>query len=133
MSHTSRNVNRETGLEMSLNAAKSLLSDYAMRARQAEAATQLLITQKMDADGIARFATLVGSHMDLRSKERAVHQQALLQNVLAALSLVGGADEATLRSTVNNTVKQITIALGHMNIPAKPANQQHSFNLPTQE
>jgi hypothetical protein len=112
---TSRNANREASLEMSLNATKSLLSDYALRTKQAEETVALLMREKLDVETVTKLAQLVTTHMDVRSKERAVHQQAILQTTLIALSSGLAGDEETLRTSVNNIIKSITAALGHMN------------------
>lgn len=131
MTHVSRNASREASLELSLNAHKSLVADYAQRAKQAEAAAAMLMRQKMDADGIAMFAQLVAQHMEERGKTLAVHQQALLQTTLVALDSTADADEASLREVVNNVRKAITTAIAQMNYASQ--GRASRPNHPTQE
>ncbi len=117
MVHTSRNANREASLELSLQAFKSLVADYAQRAKHAEATAATLMREKMDADGIEMLAKLIGAQMEQRATSMAVHQQALIQTTLIALTTASREDDATLRDAVNNVQKALTTALAQMNNP----------------
>jgi hypothetical protein len=66
-------------LNMSLTVLKSLLSDYAMRANQAEALVGKLMAEKLSPEQLTDLARTVSAQMEMRSTERAVHQQALIQ------------------------------------------------------
>jgi predicted LPLAT superfamily acyltransferase len=72
-------------LNMSLTVLKSLLSDYAMRANQAEAIANKLMFDKLEDSQLNVLIMSMREHMDLRSKERAVHQQALIQATVLSL------------------------------------------------
>jgi hypothetical protein len=115
MTHVSRNANREASLELSLQAHKGLLAEYSQRTQQAEQAVSLMMREKMDADGIEKFATLVAAHLESRANQLAVHQQALLQTTLVALNSAAPLDDATLRHTVNSIQKALTMSLAQMN------------------
>jgi len=109
-------------LNMSLTVLKSLLSDAAMRANQAEALVGKLMAEKLSPEQFQALAKTVSEQMEVRSKERAVHQQALIQATIISLESASRGDEANLKSTVNSVTKQLTMAQSHMNPQSKPVN-----------
>jgi len=110
-------------LNMSLTVLKSLLSDAAMRANQAEAIVGKLMAEKLTPEQFQSLARTISEQMEIRSKERAVHQQALIQATIISLEAASQCrDEATLRTTVNSVTKQLTMAQSHMNPQSKPVN-----------
>lgn len=110
-------------LNMSLTALKSLLSDYAMRSTQAETMAGRLMVDKLNPEQFRQVLGLVQEQMETRSKERAVHQQALIQATIISLESAARSDEPTLRQTVNDVVKQLTLAQSHMNGSPNNTNQ----------
>lgn len=113
MTHRNRNVNREASLELSLAAVKSLVSDYSLRCRQAEAATIALMRDGFDVEGATKFAGLVGAQMQVRSMERAVQQQAILQATLIALTSALDAEPEEKQVLLVQIHKDLTLAVKH--------------------
>lgn len=65
---------------------KGLISDYALRTKQAEQMTQALMNEKFDKDQLIQVMTaMLNNHVNERTKERLVHHQALLQATYIAL------------------------------------------------
>src|SRR5271165_1239585 len=106
-------------LNLSLSALKSLLSDYALRSSQAEAMAGRLMVDKLSPEQFHQVLVTMKEHLDARSKERAVHQQAVIQATILSLESSARGDEATLRTTVNEVVKHLTLAQSHMNGPVR--------------
>lgn len=102
-------------LNMSLSTLKSLLSDYALRATQAEAITGKLLSEKLSTEQFVSLARTMSEQMNVRAKERAVHQQALIQSTIISLEAAARGDEQMLRATVNEVTKHLTMAQSHMN------------------
>ena len=102
-------------LNLSLSALKSLLSDYALRSSQAETMAGRLMTEKLSTEQFKEVLVTMGQHLNARSTERAVHQQALIQATLISLEAGLRGDEQTIRETVKDVVKQLTLAQSHMN------------------
>ena len=102
-------------LNMSLTVLKSLLSDYALRANQAEAITGRLLSDKLDDQQFKALVASMNDQMGVRSKERAVHQQALIQATIISLEAAVKEDEAKFRSSVVEVVKQLVTAQSNMN------------------
>lgn len=124
MTHQSRNADTVASLELSITAFKSLVSDYAVRAKQAEQMAGRLIADNLTDEQVQALAVLVGQQLDARSTERAVQQQALLQATLIVLNAgLQGGDES-LRSLVNKAVRDLTMALSHMNQPGQAPNHK---------
>jgi hypothetical protein len=115
MVRSSKNYDQVASLELSLQATKSLLSDYALRTRQAEQMASALMSERLTGEQVTQLGQLIASHMDQRSTERAVQQQALLQSTLIVLNSALQGDEQTLRTLVNKVVEQATAALSYMN------------------
>jgi len=123
-------------LNLSLSALKSLLSDYALRSSHAEAIAGRLLTDKLSPEQFQQVLVTMREQLEARSKERAVHQQALIQATIISLDSALRQDEASLKSTVNEVVKQLTLAQSHMNGEAKqtkPATVNNEHNNQTLE
>src|SRR5271156_1814624 len=105
-------------LNMSLTTLKSLLSDYALRANQAEAVAGRLLSDKLSLEQFGEILTLMREQMNVRANERSVQQQALIQATLISLEVAARGDDKTLRATVNEVTKQLTMAQSHMNAKA---------------
>jgi hypothetical protein len=102
-------------LNMSLSTLKSLLSDYALRASQAEAITGRLLSEKLSPEQFREVLKTMSEQMGVRANERSVHQQALIQATLLSLESALRGDEPTLREAVREVTKQLTTAQSHMN------------------
>lgn len=113
MVYKSRTANSEVeSLRLSLVAHKSLISEYALRAKQAEEAVRLL-TNSWSPENVKAFSDLVASHIKDRSNERAVHQRAMLETLEVSLSLCSQFDDVpTLKTHVNNMHKELVRFLG---------------------
>lgn len=107
-------------LNMSLSTLKSLLSDYALRASQAEAITGRLLSEKLSPEQFREVLKTMSEQMSVRANERSVHQQALIQATLLSLESALRGDEPTLRATVQEITKQLITAQSHMNTQSKP-------------
>ena len=123
-------------LNLSLSALKSLLSDYALRSSQAETIAGRLMTEKLSTEQFKEVLVTMGQHLTARSTERAVHQQALIQATLISLEAGLRGDEQTIRETVKDVVKQLTLAQSHMNGSSSntggPANQTKTTTVNTE-
>lgn len=94
-------------LRMSVASLQSQMSDYALRARQAE---QMFNMLQNDAPWAA-ISQLLIEQMDQRSSERSVHQQNLIQNTVTLLTTALSYDDAQVRATVVKVVQGLTRAL----------------------
>ncbi len=124
MTRQSRNVDQVASLELSVAAFKSLISDYSVRAKQAEQMVGRLMGDKLTDEQVQALAVLVGQHMDVKATERAVQQQALLQSTLIVLNAALQGDDESLRSLVNKAVRDLTMALSHMNPTGQARNHK---------
>jgi signal recognition particle GTPase len=113
-------TSNEANLQLSITALKSLISEYAMRATQSEQLCNTLLNEKMDDLAMqAIVQSLISEHSENRSKERAVHQQAVLQSLLIALTQLKNVDDLeTIHKQVNSIVQSLTLSLADMN-PSK--------------
>jgi hypothetical protein len=102
-------------LNMSLSALKSLLSDYALRSTQAETMAGRLMVDKLSPEQFREVLGLLREQVEVRSKERVVHQQALIQATIISLESAARGDEQTLRTAVNEVTKQLVLSQSHMN------------------
>jgi hypothetical protein len=119
MTRQSRNVDREASLELSLAAMKSLVSDYALRARQAEElASRALLTAMTDTQ-VNDFANMVAGHMDARARERSIQQQALLQATVVALGAALNAEGEQQKTMLANMLRDLTSAVQHLELQTK--------------
>lgn len=104
-------------LELQVAASKSLIADYAVRAQQAEQAASQAIAQAQrgwtDAQ-VKLFATLIAEHMDRRAQERAIHQQAILQATILALTQALNADTETQQKMLQTIIRETTTAIQHI-------------------
>jgi hypothetical protein len=104
-------------LELQVAANKALVSDYAVRAQQAEQAANRAIatTQRQWTDAqVKAFAALITEHMERRAQERAIHQQAILQATLLALNEALKADAETQKAMLQTIVRETTTAVQHI-------------------
>jgi len=101
---------RIASLEVTMASLQSTLSDYALRARQAEELVALH-SQNWDMESISQT---VIRHVDQRAEERAVHQQSLIQATILALTTALKGDEQELRQLVNTVVQELTKATMNM-------------------
>jgi hypothetical protein len=104
-------------LEFQLIANKALLSDYALRTRQAEQMTGHLIAEAhkaWDEHRIKQFADLIAKQMDQRVTERAVQQQAILQATLIALTSALKADGEERQKMLTTMLRELTTAVQHL-------------------
>jgi signal recognition particle GTPase len=113
-------TSNEANLQLSITALKSLISEYAMRATQSEQLCNTLLNEKMgDLAMQAIVQSLISEHSENRGKERAVHQQAVLQSLLIALTQLKNVDDLeTIHKQVNSIVQSLTLSLADMN-PSK--------------
>lgn len=108
-------------LNMTLSSTKASLSDYILRAKQAEDAVQAA-SLHWDMD---RVGEMISKHMDQRASEKAVQQQALIQTTLVSLGTALVEDDETLRTVVNNVVQGLNKALGYMHDIASKEQTRH--------
>lgn len=104
-------------LELQVAAGKALIADYATRAQQAEQAANRAISQAQRGwtdDQVRLFASLITEHMDRRAQERAIHQQAILQTIVIALTQALNADAETQKTMLQTIVRETTTAVQHI-------------------
>jgi len=115
MTYSSSNSSREASLELSLQAMKSLLSSYVLRAKQAEQTAALLMQEKLTEAQLEVLHSTILAQLEQHSAERSVQQQALLQASLVTLNAAASSPDETCRTLVNTMLKDLTLALSHMN------------------
>lgn len=108
MTFSSHNQSREAGLEVSLKATKSLLADYALRTKQAEEMTALLVKDRVDMNEVAK---LIATHFHERGADAALHYGALVEVTVTALNAAAQGDDETMRTLVNSVLRDLTMAL----------------------
>jgi cobalamin biosynthesis protein CbiD len=111
---------KAASLQMTLTALQSNLSENVQRARHAEEMVSMLQTQGT----MEQVAQLVMRHMDERSKDRSVHQQALIQTTAFSLNAALQGNEAELRALVNTVVQGLTRASQTMHEIELKENEQ---------
>lgn len=114
MVHTANSIE---SLNMGLTAVKSLLSEYATRAKHAEQAAATLMQDKLGPELLRELAALINHQLDVRGTERAVQQQAILQATLVAITHATKMPDEQMRAEVNNVVIELTRSLSVMNQP----------------
>lgn len=97
-------------LELSVTALKSLLADYALRAKQAEETAGLLMAKTLDDVGRMHLFQLLQQHIEARAHDRAVHQQAVIQTTCLALATALSQDDESLRDAVVRIHKNLSLA-----------------------
>lgn len=120
-------------LELTLNAYKSLIADYATRAQQAENMASFLLKEKVEPQ---ELGFIIGQQLQQRSNEKAVQQQALLQATLIALHAgAQSGNDVTLREVVNNVIRDLSMSLSYMIdggqkqiVPNETNQQEESVN-----
>ncbi len=122
MTRRSPNYDRTASLELSLAATKSLVSDYSLRARQAEEAFARLV-HGLDKQNLFEFEAAIGRHVNVRAHERAVHQQAILQATLVAIGAALEADEESRKQILQQVFKDLTISVQHLSQQPTPASK----------
>jgi hypothetical protein len=93
-------------LSMTLSSLQSNLSEYALRARQAEEMVGVL-SSSWDH---AQIGAILAKHIEQKSQERAIHLQDIVQTTQLALQAALKSDDAGLREIVNNVTKELTTA-----------------------
>jgi len=78
-------LNPQEALQVSLQAYKSLVSDYALRAQQAEALTASLLAKLPD-DQHSMLVNKITEHIGVRELERSTQYLGVLQTTLLALT-----------------------------------------------
>lgn len=108
---------QEANLQLSIVALKSLLSEYALRTKQSEQMCSMLLTEKISPEVLMNTVTLLMTeHSENRSLERAVHQQAVLQSLVIALTQLNNSESlADVLSQVNTIVQSLTLSISSMN------------------
>lgn len=77
----------QEGLQVSLAAYKSLVSDYALRARQAEEMANVLMVERIPPELMAsNVVNRITEHIQARGLERATQYLGVLQTTLMALT-----------------------------------------------
>lgn len=111
-------ASNEANLQLSITALKSLISEYAMRATQAEQLCNTLLNEKISDSAMQTIVqSLISEHSENRGKERAVHQQAVLQSLLIALTQLKNVDDLEIiKNQVNSICGSMTLSLADMNI-----------------
>lgn len=79
-------VDKSQGLEFTIATYKSLLSEYSLRAKQAEEMTNQLLQQLPLDTMTAMVKDLLDNHAETRATERSIHQQELLQTISAVIT-----------------------------------------------
>jgi hypothetical protein len=115
MTFQSRNNSREASLELSLAAMKSLVSNYAMRAKQAEELAGRLLMDKLNDQQMAAVVSLITEQIKLKAYERSVQQQAVLQATVVSLNAVlQTQDAAEQRRILLDMLRDLTSCVEHM-------------------
>ncbi len=102
-------------LMLSLSAYKSLVSDYALRARQAEDMTAQLMIEKLGPEVIASMVVnKVQEHIEARGLERSVQYHGIIQTTLMALTNIrrSGTTGEALDQELLEIIRALTIASG---------------------
>jgi Na+/phosphate symporter len=107
-------------LSVTYAAMQSTLSENVQRARHAEEMVGLLQTQPM----MEQVAQLVSKHIEERSRDRSVHQQALIQTTAVSLGTALQGNEEQLRALVNTVVRGLTAASKTMHEIELKENEQ---------
>ena len=109
-------ASNEANLQLSITALKSLLSELALRVKQSEEMTAKLLNDNFSQQAlIQHVTTLLSEHSEHRGKERAVHQQAVLQSLLISLIQLKNVDDlSVVHDSVNSIVKSLTLTMASM-------------------
>jgi hypothetical protein len=108
---------KETSLEHSLAALKSLLSDYVLRTRQAEAVASRLMSQNLTDAQVHVLATTISQQIDVRTTERSVQQQALIQATVVALNAALQTEGEQQKELLTSILRNLTTAVTTLNLP----------------
>lgn len=120
---------RDAAQQLIIDSLRSNLSDYALRTKQAEELTGILLNEKLTPDEMnALIHATVMQHITDKANERAVHQQQVLQTTSLAVNNLRNMlkDElsedivSAIRGTVNIIVQGLATALGNMSNFEKP-------------
>lgn len=115
MTFQSRNVNREASLELSLAATKSLVSNYVMRAKQAEELAGRLLMDKLNEQQMSVIVSLITEQIKLKAYERSVQQQAVLQATVVSLNAaLQSPDADEQRRILRDMLRDLTSCVEHM-------------------
>ncbi len=102
----------QEALQVSLQAYKSLVSDYALRARQAEDMTAALLA-KLPEDQTDMLVNKINTHMSVRELERSTQYLGVLQVTLLALTNLqrSTVSPEDLNSELLEIIKALTITV----------------------
>ena len=121
---------KESAQQLVIDSLKSCISDYAIRTKQAEELTSVLLTEKLTHEEfISILNTTIAQHITDKANERAVHQQQILQTTSLAVNNLRNMlhsneiDQNTIvgiRGVVNVISQGLANALGNMTEFDKP-------------
>jgi len=110
MVYRSSNADEVANLKLSLQAHASVISDYAIRTRQAEEAVRMLTHSSCIPND---FALLVAKHINERTSKLNIELQRMLEAIEVSLSIgMTNVSDETLKTLVNNTHKEVSRFLG---------------------
>lgn len=104
------------GLKVSLAAYKSLISDYSLRAKQAEAMVALLMASHPNHEALSvSLVNTLREHLDTRGLERSTQLLGVLQTTLLALTEIRKGISSTplvdIESELTTIVKALTVSI----------------------
>ena len=100
---------------LTITALKAVVSDYAIRAKQAEEMCSTLLNEKIgELQLLPMITSLMTDHTESKAKEKAIHQQAVIQSILFTLESSRNLPELELRNAVNKLVRIVIMSNGHM-------------------
>lgn len=104
-------------LEFQLITNRALLSDYALRTKQAEMTAGRLTAQMLGSwskEQVQSFVELLNDQMQARATERAVQQQAILQATVVALNAAMSAEPETKEKMLKTILRELTASVQHL-------------------
>lgn len=118
---------RETALQLSIDALKSMVADYALRTKQAEELAGRLL---MDADEKlkATIGEVITHQMSLRANDRAVHLQAVLNTSCLALNAALKIEGEEQRTMLIQILKDMTLASDNAQRVPKDSTKNRDTN-----
>lgn len=110
MSHLSQQKPSVESLLLSIQAYKTVISDYAQRTKQAEEMVVVLMNEKIPQDVFASMVVnKVTAHIEARGIERSTQYLGLIQATLMALTNIQG---SKLDPELVEVIKSLTLATG---------------------
>lgn len=106
-------------LQLQVTALKSTLSDFALRARQAEQMAGRLMAEahkeKWEPAQIQELAALISKQIDARAHERAVQQQGVIQATVFALgAALNETDPSKKSRMLVNIHRELSASVQHL-------------------